>query len=147
MESDKGPLNNTTIHTFADGAKVIPEARHILRPLYEKILVRPMDATVSIGGIALPPPSPRSGIELRRGEVIAVGTGGERIDGVLETRPHLVKPGDIVTFAWAASVSIFVVNEQGRREELKFITVDGLYGVDAVAPSVEPVADAEERLS
>lgn len=105
-----------------------------IRALYEKILVRPTREEHSAGGVLMVPLGPHSHVELRLAEVVSVGDGGERIDGTHLTREHRVKPGDTVVYAWAASVPVLVTvpaqNESGFvREEWRFITVDGLYGV------------------
>lgn len=109
-------------------------ASHKVSALYEKILVRPMKEEESFGGIYMVPPGPHSGLTLRMAEVMSVGDGGERIDGTHVTREHRVKPGDIVVYAWAASVPILVTVPDTttlngyRREEWRYLTVDGLYG-------------------
>lgn len=106
-----------------------------LRALYEKILVKPIPEEQSLGGIHMVPLGPHSKVELRMAEVVSVGDGGERIDGTHVTREHRVKPGDTVVYAWAASVPVLVTVEDStsqsgfRREEWRYITVDGLYGV------------------
>ncbi len=105
-----------------------------VRALYEKILVRPTPEERSIGGIHMVPLGPHSKVELRMAEVVSVGDGGERIDGTHITREHRVKPGDVVIYAWAASVPILVTVEAKelesgyRREEWRYVTTDGLYG-------------------
>ena len=106
-----------------------------LRALYEKILVRPTPEEKSLGGILMVPLGPHSKVELRMAEVMSVGDGGERIDGTHITREHRVKPGDTVLYAWAASVPVLVTVEDKSKEsgfdrqEWRFVTVDGLYGV------------------
>lgn len=111
----------------------------MIQPLYEKILVKPLDTkeAKSDGGIVLLPLTPHSKVELRIGEVVAVGIGGERTDGQVATRPHLVKPGDRVVYAWAAAVPFRP--SRSSTEEWHFVLVDGLYAIDAV----EAVADTE----
>ena len=103
----------------------------VLEPTYEKILVAEIETVKSSMGIILPPLNAHSKVELRRGLVLAVGCG-ERIDGTTEIRPHIVKPGDVVVYAWSASVETIIDTPTGR-EKLRFLTVDGLYGIERTA--------------
>lgn len=101
-------------------------------PIYEKILMRPLDnkERKTRGGIIALPPGPHSKIELRMGEVIAVGQQGERTDGQLGTRPHVVKPGDEVLYAWAGGVPMYYDNpETGVREDLVMTIVDHIFAI------------------
>lgn len=106
-----------------------------LKALYEKILVKPIPEEQSLGGIMMVPLGPHSKVDMRMAEVVSVGRGGERIDSCYQTREHIVKPGDVVVYHWASSVPILVTiedktKESGfRREEWRFILVDGIYGV------------------
>ena len=104
-----------------------------VQPLYEKILIQPLDhkGETTEAGIFLLPLSPHSKIELRRGRVLAVGIGGERTDGQVQTREHIVKPGDIVIYAWAAAVPFRP--SRSSTEEQHFVLVDGLYAIERQA--------------
>lgn len=118
----------------------------MIQPLYEKILIKPLGTKEekSEGGIVLLPLTPHSKVELRVGEVVAVGLGGERTDGQVETRPHLVKPGDRVVYAWAAAVPFRP--SRSNPEEWHFVLVDGLYAildVEAQADTERPPQAAE----
>jgi co-chaperonin GroES (HSP10) len=111
-------------------------------PLYEKILMRPADPKLSKGGLHLLPPGPHSKIELRKGIVIAVGIGGERMDGQVETRPHICRVGDEVLYAWSGAVPLRFDHDDGHVEELMLTTVDHIYAIlhrpDAVPDTERP---------
>lgn len=96
-----------------------------IRPLYDRILVRPVEAeTTSGGGIVIPDSATE---KPGQGEVIAVGEGNLLDNG--ELRPLALKPGDRILFGKYAGSEI-----KFQGEELLIVKESEVLAVfDAVA--------------
>ena len=79
-----------------------------IRPLYDRVLVRRVEAeTRTDGGIVLPDSATE---KPNQGEVVAAGPGHQTDSGDL--RPLAVKPGDRVLFGSYAGSSVTVDGEE-----------------------------------
>lgn len=79
-----------------------------LRPLYDRVVVRPLEAeTTTSGGIIIPD---KSAEKPTRGTVLSVGDGA--ITQTNELRPLAVKPGDTVLYSEYAGSKMKVDGEQ-----------------------------------
>ena len=78
-----------------------------LRPLYDRVLVKRVDAeTTTKGGLIIPDAAKEKPLE---GEIVAAGNGRVLEDGTV--RPLTVKPGDRVLFAKYAETEVKVGGE------------------------------------
>ena len=78
-----------------------------LRPLYDKVLIKRVDAeTTTKGGLIIPDAHKEKPLE---GEIMAVGNGRLLDDGTI--RPMTVKVGDRVLFAKYAETEVKVGND------------------------------------
>ncbi|MFT4967926.1 MAG: chaperonin GroES [Candidatus Deianiraeaceae bacterium] len=79
-----------------------------LKPLYDKIIVKRLEAeTKTSGGIIIPDSAKEKPIE---GSVIAVGNGNINSDGKIQ--PLTVKAGDTVLFAKWGGTEIKIDNQE-----------------------------------
>lgn len=92
-----------------------------IRPLQDKILIRPADAaTKSKGGIIIPDAAKEKPV---RGEVLAVGTGKILPNG--EVVPMDVKPGNVVHYGQYAGTEVELDGEK-----LRIVSVDDVFGIE-----------------
>jgi len=95
----------------------------LLRPLADKIVVRPEKAPEKIGSLYVPDAAQEKPV---RGEVLAVGPGRTLKDGAI--RPCAIKAGEVVLFGKYAGNEVKI-----EGEELMILREDDILGIIAPA--------------
>ena len=75
-----------------------------IQPLLENILAKPIQESVSKGGLVLPDALEETQRETGKAEILSVGQGIRKLDGGI--LPLLVKKGDVILFSKCAPIVI-----------------------------------------
>jgi chaperonin GroES len=99
----------------------------MIRPLFDRILVKPVpEGHTTKGGLAIPDIA-RESRPYTYGDVIAVGTGRVQMDGTV--CPLHVKEGDVVAYPRKAGTPIPMIDADGNETTVIMIREPDLVGI------------------